>query len=333
MTDYFKCVVFVGSVLLPGIFITTYFGGSSLALAITTIVVLVISSVMSASSPLDGEAVDRVYYMSAMLGAWLFFYAQSVERTEFLGYQDLAGLRAQASSSQDLVDRLTVDVENGTGAAGYIEANTEKTVRAINRAIAGFRSLKIDMTAAELDACFRSSGLDFGPTDFGLDQTTGPDLILEEQQREMDRALAEQACSAARTRVDQERLEFIQAFPIATEVDEVEEAALAERGISQSFLRLGGFDLTVEATIAVLKGEFSMDERINELEVARTNLNQDIEAVREKNDELAVQIEAEKERSASFAGQVSLFLWPYVLIALLGLKLARAPKKRPPGYP
>ncbi|WP_170362666.1 hypothetical protein [Ruegeria arenilitoris] len=330
MIHYRNCIAFVAVILGMGALLTALFGGSPTALVIVAVSVFVASLVISKTNPLNGEAVDRTYYTSAMLGACLYFYAQSVERTEFLGYRDLAELRSQLEDSQSTVDRLEIDVENGTGAARFIRENEEQSVREISREIAEFRSLQIEMNAAELDACLIGSGFDFGATDFGLDEPSGVDAIIDDHQKEVERVFAQQMCSAARTRIEQERAIFVENYPLATRFSDIEQTVLKERGISQRLVQLGGYSVTIGTASAVFSGEFSMAEHITALEEAQTVLKQKIDDVRSKSGEITDEIEKEKERSASTIGQIALFIWPYVLIALLGLKLSRAPRKNTP---
>jgi hypothetical protein len=266
---------------------------------------------------LRSDEVDFWYYSLAMFGVVMLFLDSSSDRAVVIALSEREGSRAALNQTSTQWDRLrTIQMELATAVGNPREvfdrirrgALSPESIRARDARVETCHAYNADLAKRQFEQRLRDQLPKpyRGPagTDIGAPKRLDDPRLL--QPRDCDDILREWT---EVSRTVKEATHPVQLRPLARGTWL---KSIAGTGLN---LRI----LTFEELIGYL-------ERAWDLESAGSLLDPEIEALEAKRDELRVKVDAPITRPdprLTWTGTARQFVWPYVLLAALALKLAR----------
>jgi hypothetical protein len=268
------------------------------------------------TSLFNKEAVDAFYYSIGLLGVLVFFaseYPQRVEREALETLRPHAERRDAAREA--LADHIVLSARSARIRTAFAGNATDILAEVRRMEVAA----TVRLSQAEMLACQQAEGLPLhGLRDPGDDGRFDP---IREHREAIDRAMARAACDTA-VEALQQRIMVARASTLSP----AQFLADGNRfdGIADRRLVLGDeLVVSVGDLRAVLRrpdDPATTEAERRELEATLTQAEQVYES-----EKIAAQTAIDEARLVMprEAGLIALVIWPYVLILLLGLKLAR----------
>ncbi|SFK26043.1 hypothetical protein [Celeribacter neptunius] len=323
MSPYVASLCYIFLVLLLGAISTWAFDGQLWPLLLAAIAIFSLSFRLSKTARFQKSAVDKVYYSFALLGAVLFFHVRHGDRIEYELYADLNRQIVSTTRMQESVRTLEGTLERFGDLQILVSDHPQSVVNAIGQAYAEFSaSAVIKMTLIESEACLESSGFKLEMPDANISgQDKSPDLtdaLLEQNRRE----LASYACETAIARLASERKAYLATFQ-KPETPEELLPLLANTTFANETISLSGQNALVSTLTKMVNQAFALDDLRQDLSNARDKLNELAKSVTTMREHIKTVMDEEKRKAATIWGRLALFIWPWMILSLLGLKLSR----------
>ncbi|WP_282610626.1 hypothetical protein [Pelagibius sp. Alg239-R121] len=258
------------------------------------------------------EAVDALYYSAGIIGVLVFFAHQSIERFELEQTTALKSIGKSHIEALDQLENFELTVSQMQKLLSIVSENTNAFLREARRVEVNATTRLSPEDAA---ACGRAMVFQVQ-----LDDTQTRQEIFQQQiQRELD----SQACDKATQALGVERnLQISQQINL----EHIMKNADAFRNYGSGTIVIGSNSFELSEIVRALT-DFQDAASTNE---ERAKLESAVHKTKKAFDEgksaISSNITEEKQKSSTVLGMLSLYFWPYVLIFLLSLKIARPMK-------
>lgn len=307
-----KSLSFVAIIIALGAVSATYYSGSITFLIIVAALFYVLSIVLSRKNHFDREAVDFVYYSVGLFGVVLFFAVQGAERFERKSYTDLLEVSELRAVAKREVSAADSELKMSLSALALVPNNSAEFLNQIQVMLV---DSQVGFTEAEMEACAPPIDLRIDYLDREANAWT--DNIISQNKRGWKTAICESAQERVLAAKGQLLAEKLTIRDLLSQTDFL--LNFGERNLT-----VLGQSIPVRIAVPSLFGTTNLEDLQKELVTAKDKLSK-----LEKNYDALRRIVGKNvtdqrvTESSTLLSGLTLYIWPYVLLSLLCLKLSR----------
>ena len=308
----FSSIVFFSIVITIGLFGSFLFKHSTFWIFFVAFGSICAAFLLSRTSLFEKYAVDLVYYSIGLVGVIAFFHSQYLERTEYQFYQDLYQLNSKIQNLKNIEENISIFTSD-------LDDQYSSEKRKLTNVVNQLQFLQI-LEENQIDywiglECARRLGIE-------------TELPNEEEADLLSSYLGPRSARLEGQNFgcmdEQQRIWFGWQDRISTDsfISELVKNPKMLDPVADRFISFGDSLILIEIVRYAILSKYGDDTAFSEYDSVYQNLKDAEEAYAMR----LLGLQAHEEESKMQKGPIeflNIYIWPYVVIALLSLKLSR----------